>query len=127
MKFSRGVYFPETSHLRSLMKIKSSRNGDVGKSCPSLEFLNAIRENFQIYSMKKLIDVMKSKLDTINPINALCLIQNFGTDFLSLSLIRNLTPIIFNNIKYKANRSALSRICVQAFFLKSFIHVIQQH
>ena len=45
-KFSRGFYFPKTSHIGSFMKIKSSRNGeitlsftDVGKSCPSHDVL----------------------------------------------------------------------------------------
>ena len=41
-----GFYFCETSHKRSFLKIKSSRNGkitlsftDYGKSCPSRDFL----------------------------------------------------------------------------------------
>ena len=40
--FSRGFYFRETSHMRSVMKVKSSRNGeftlsftDISKSRPS--------------------------------------------------------------------------------------------
>ena len=44
-KFSRGLYFRETSHTRSFVKIKYSRNGeislsftDIGESCPSHEF-----------------------------------------------------------------------------------------
>ena len=44
-KFTRVFYFRETSHVRSFVKIKSSRNGeitlsftDIGKACPSLEF-----------------------------------------------------------------------------------------
>ena len=42
----QGVYFQETLHRRSFMKMKSSRNGeinmsftDIGKSCPSCKFL----------------------------------------------------------------------------------------
>ena len=42
------VYFRETSHMRSFVKIGPSRNGeitmsftDVGKSCPSREFLTS--------------------------------------------------------------------------------------
>ena len=45
-KFSRGVYFRETSHMRSFVKIKCSRNieitlsfTDIRKSYPSREFL----------------------------------------------------------------------------------------
>ena len=59
-KFSRGFNFRETSHMRSFVKIKSSRNAeitmlliDICKSCASREFLasqicpliNVIREN----------------------------------------------------------------------------------
>ena len=46
LKFSQGFYFYETSQMRSFVKIKSSRNGEIllsftnaGKSCPSCEFL----------------------------------------------------------------------------------------
>ena len=46
LEIFREFYFHETSPLRSFMKIKQSRNGeitllftDVGKSCPSREFL----------------------------------------------------------------------------------------
>ena len=42
------VLFSRTSHMRSFVKIESSRNGeitmsftDVGKSCPSREFLTS--------------------------------------------------------------------------------------
>ena len=42
------VYFQETSHIRSFVKIEPSRNGeitmsftDVGKSCPSRLFLTS--------------------------------------------------------------------------------------
>ena len=64
------VYFRETSHLRSFMKIKSSQNGEItlsftdkGKSSPCRELLTLqiclltlfakkrSRENFQIYSI----------------------------------------------------------------------------
>ena len=45
-KFSREFYFRKTSHMRSFVKIKPSRNGKitlsftyVGNSCPSSEFL----------------------------------------------------------------------------------------
>ena len=45
-EFSREFYFRETSHMRSFVKIESSRNGeitlsftDAGKSCHSGEFL----------------------------------------------------------------------------------------
>ena len=48
-KFSRGVYFRETSHRRSFVKIKSSRNGeitlsftDIGKLCYSCIFTSQI-------------------------------------------------------------------------------------
>ena len=58
-KFSRGLYFRETSHMRKFAKIKPSQNDkitlsfiDIGKSCLSREFFhitnmyfNAIREN----------------------------------------------------------------------------------
>ena len=69
-KFSRGFYFRETSHMRSFMKIKSSRNGkitlsttDKGKSYPSHEIFRSqvclltlftkikFTQNFRIYSM----------------------------------------------------------------------------
>ena len=45
-KFSRGLYFRKTSHMRSFVKIKSSRNAEITlsftymrKSWPSREFL----------------------------------------------------------------------------------------
>ena len=45
----RGLYFCETSHMRSFVKIKSSRNGkinlsfiDIGKSCLSREFFTSL-------------------------------------------------------------------------------------
>ena len=44
-EFSRGFYFRETSYVRSFVKIKFSRNGeitmsftDIGESCPSHDF-----------------------------------------------------------------------------------------
>ena len=47
-KFLRGLYFRETSHMQSFVKIKPSRNGkitisfiDIGKSCLSHEFFTS--------------------------------------------------------------------------------------
>ena len=48
-KFSRGLYFRETSHMRSFVKIKPSRNGkitlsfiDKGKSCLICVFFTSL-------------------------------------------------------------------------------------
>ena len=48
-KFSRGIYFRETSHMRSFVKIKPSRNGkitlsfiDTGKPCLSGDFSTSL-------------------------------------------------------------------------------------
>ena len=48
-KFSRGLYFCETSHMQSFVKIKPSRNGnitlsffDIGKSCHNREFFTSL-------------------------------------------------------------------------------------
>ena len=45
-KFARVFFFRETSHMRSFVKVKSLRKGeitlwftDLGKSCPSSDFL----------------------------------------------------------------------------------------
>ena len=48
-EFLRGLYFRETSHMRSFMKINPSRNDkitlsfiDIGKSCLSREFFTSL-------------------------------------------------------------------------------------
>ena len=53
-KFSIGFYFRETSRMRSMVKLKPSRNGeitlsftvDVGKSCPKSRIFSVANMSF---------------------------------------------------------------------------------
>ena len=88
-KFSHGFYFRETSRMRSIVKLKPSRNGeitmsftvDVGKSCPKSRFFsvanmsfNAIRENKNLakiseFAFFQLVIDQAPFVDIVSPIN----------------------------------------------------------
>ena len=81
-KFSRGLYFRETSHMQSFVKKKNSRNGkltlsfiDIGKSCLSREFsyhisFNAIRENkILAKTSESTVSIVSCILPNTNPFN----------------------------------------------------------
>ena len=60
--FSRGFYFRETSHMRSFVKIKSSRNGeitlsftDICKSCLSRKIFNGTDMSFNAIRKNKIL------------------------------------------------------------------------
>ena len=108
-EISQGFYFRETSRMRSFVKIKPSRNGeitlpfpDVGKFCPSRARIfsvanmsfNAIHEIFRINSIQERLFMYK---------NAVLMVSKKNYPLFVRGLLEKIPHFVINRFSWGAN------------------------